>query len=71
MFLTMEMQNSHQNRALRMGSQGWHKFPKQPASREACGNTLGQSKEEGGITDNEQTSPTQGVLTLKRKSFFL
>lgn len=35
------------------------------------GNSLGQSKEEGVITDNEHTRPTQGVLTLKRKSCFL
>ena len=62
--------------ALRMGSQGWHKFPKQTASvgtwrRGHVGILWVSLKKKGGITDNAQTGPMQGVLTLKRKSLFL
>lgn len=62
--------------SLEDGITGMAQIPKAASQRgylrqRPCGNTLGQSTEEGGIPDNEQTSPTQGVLTLKRKSFFL
>lgn len=75
-FSTMEMQNSNQKWALRMGSQRWHKFPKQPASMGTWGRGLVgilwvSLKKKGEITDEEQTRPTQGVLTQKRKTSFL
>lgn len=80
--LTMEMWNSNKFFSQKKGKKnkpwGWdhrdgaNSQSSQPAHgylrRRPGGNTLGRPGEKGGITDNEQTRPSQAVLTLKRKS---
>lgn len=67
-----EMRNLNQKWALRMGSQEWHKFPKQPASvGTRVGGLVGilwvSPKKKVGKQITDKWDP-HWVLTLKRKS---